>query len=631
MVTIPATPTRLRVISGRYEGSGGEFDVRLRVDVDGPSPTQRVSADYIRRATGESGSMRVDAPQVLRGERQTTIIGAAVFSFPTKCRRVSVTIPHMLRDAPSPARLRHLTTGAGDGDDAFYDCEFTSPIFRVVDLEQACEQGIELPGEYDTAALPSRCPPRRLTLIEAFADAGIELRSPDPPTIIETTAAGDNATWSDAELQAAMQQYFTRLGDVPRWAVWLLHAASHDDQNLAGMMFDEVGLHRQGCAVFYGYSTDSGPERLRSQLHTAVHELGHAFNLPHCWQQSLTDPPLPGRPEALTWMNYPERVKGGAPIFWQEFGFGFDADELVHLRHAFEFDVVMGGAPFRGRAARRRPPDWDVDLVQDPGLKLTLGAPEELIENTPVTVKLELTATTREGRQVPTIIGPRPGNVGIAIRRPDGTEFMFQPLLYHCRGDETVTLRAGDQPVRDAAFIHYGRRGFAFKQPGRYHLRALFAQPDGRVVISNVTSIRIKAAATRVDRHIDDLIAADEKVGKLLSLMGSDAPALRDGDQRLRQIIKRYPEHPVAVSARLAQAANLSHGFKRVASDGTIDPREPRLQEAAALVADVVLPGPTPRSPGRVRMSPDVDPSVSGFFDSRLGEITRSAAKVADG
>jgi len=634
MATNPATLMGQREISGQYKGSGGAFDVHLRIDVDGPSPMKRVSADYVRQSNGESvGSMRVDAPVVLAGERQTTITGRAVFSFPTKCRRVSITIAHVPRDAPSPApaRLRHVAmTGGGDAVGAVYDCAFASPRFRIVDLEQACEQGVEVPGEYDTTALASRGAPRRLTPVGAFADAGIELRSTEPPTIIDIAAAGENATWSDAELQAAMQQHFTRLGDVPRWAVWLLHAASHDDQRLAGIMFDQVGLHRQGCAVFYGYSTDSSPERMRYQLHTCVHELGHAFNLPHCWQQSLTDPPLPGRPEALSWMNYPERVRGGPSVFWQQFGFGFDDDELVHLRHAFEFDVIMGGKPFPGRAARHRPPEWDVDLMQDPGLRLNLRAPDELVEDTPVTVNLELTATTREGRRVPTIIGPRPGNVGIAIRRPDGSELMFEPLLYHCRGDETITLRASDPPLRDAAFIHYGRRGFAFNRPGRYHLRALFAQPDGRVVVSNVTSIRIKAAGTRVDRHVNDLIAADEQVGQLLSLMGSDAPALRRGDERLRQIVSHYPEHPVAVSARLAQAANLAHGFKRVASDGAVDPREPKLQEAAALVADVVEAGPTRRVPQRARMSADIDPSVAGFFASRIGEITRSATSVAD-
>jgi hypothetical protein len=628
-----ATLMAHRNISGRYRGTGKSFEVRLRVDVDGPSPVHRVSADYYRLAAGEKtsvGSMRVDAPVVTVNPRQLTITGAAVFSFLTKCKRVSITIPRVPINAPAPPRalLRHVAA-AGDAG-AVYDCEFESASFRVVELEQACEKGIAVPAQYDTTALPSRCAPRRLTPVDAFADAGIEMRPTGPPKIIDTSAAGANTTWSDAELQAAMEEHFSRWGDRPRWAIWLLHAASHDDERLAGLMFDQRGLQRQGCAVFYGSSTDASAERLRHQLHTCVHELGHGFNLSHCWQKSLTDPPLPGRPDALSWMNYPQRFPGGPSVYWREFGFRFDEPELVYLRHAFEYDVIMGGKPFAGGAGPHRAPRWDVDSPHDSGLRLRLSAPTALVKDVPVTVDLELTATTRTGQPVPPVLGPRPGNMAIAIRRPDGSEFVFEPLLYHCRGNETVMLRAGDPPRCDSAFIHYGKRGFAFDNPGRYQLRARFAQPDGRVVVSNVASIRIMAPASRVDRRISELIAGDPQVGKLLSLMGSDARALKRGDDRLTQVISRYPTHPVAMVARLAQAANLAHGFKRVARDGRVEVRKPELHEAAALVADVVEHRPQRQAGRRIQIRPGIDRSVEGFINSRIREITASASMSAE-
>ncbi len=646
MATNRATLMAQRDISGRYRGTDGDFEVQLRIDVDGSRPAKRISADYYRLKPGEKtlvGSMRVDAPLVVVSPRLIMITGAAVFSFPTNCKRISITLPRAPLDASSPARarLRHIAVRGAPG--AVYDCSFESRGLRVVEFEQACETGISLPAEYDTTALPSRGPARRLTAVGAFAEAGIEMRETGPPTIIDTSAAGANATWSDAELQAAMEEHFSRWGDRPRWAIWLLHAASHDDPKIAGLMFDHRGLQRQGCAVFYGYSTETGPDVLREHLHTCVHELGHGFNLSHCWQESLTEPPLPGRPGALSWMNYPDRFPGGRDAYWQEFGFCFDEVELVHLRHAFEFDVIMGGAPLRGGSARESAAGWDVASPHDPGLRLRLSAPPALVKDVPVTVGLELTATTPAGRAVPPVLGTRPGNIAIAIRRPDGSEFLFEPLLYHCRGNETITLRAGDPPVRDSAFIHYGKGGFAFDRPGRYQLRAYFAQPDGRVVVSNAASIRITAPTTRVDRHISELIADDEQVGKLLSLMGSDARALRRGDDRLNQIIRRYPTHPLGVIARLAQAANLAHGFKRVARDGTVDSREPKMQEAAALVADVVEQQPVPdlaqsttrengrqgqlprRAGGAVRINPSIDPSVEGFVNSRIREVAAAS------
>lgn len=636
MATNHTTLMTQRNVSGRYRGTGAGFEVWLRIDIDGPNPLNRISADYYRlaektyqgsmRVEPWYGSMRVDAPTITADAQQITITGVAVFSFRAKCKRVSVTIPRESLSASSPAaaRLRHLATPGAPG--AVYDCEFESPNFRIVDLEEAREQGIAMPSPYDSAALSSRGTPRQLTAVEAFAEAGIELRrTPGPPTIIDTSKAGPNATWSDAELHAAMEAHFSRWSDRPRWAIWLLHAAAHDDPRLGGVMFDQQGLHRQGCAVFYGDSTDSSAERLRHELHACVHELGHAFNLSHCWQQTLTDPPLPGRPDALSWMNYPDRFPEGESAYWEAFDFSFDKPELVFLRHAFERDVIMGGRPFLGAMARGRTPGWDVDLLRDPGLRLGLRAPPALVKDVPVAIELELAATTRAGRSVQRTLGPRPGNVAIAIRKPDGSVFMFEPLLYHCRVEEPITLRAHDRPLHDYAFIHYGRRGFSFDSPGRYQLRAFFAQPSGHVAVSNVASLSITPPASRADRHISDLIGDDKQVGMLLSLMGSDARILKDGEDQLSEIISRYPTHPVAVMGRLAQATNLAHGFKRVDRDGKVHVRDPKVNEAAELVSDLVEHVPSP-DPAQIivpddLVKPGTDKAVVRFIGSRLREI----------
>jgi len=636
-----------RDVSGRYRGTRHGYEVALRVDVDGPRPTNRVSADYYRVSGREKryvGSMRVDEPVVRRSAQQVTIMGTASFSMAIMYKRVKVTVARApLRGAPAPATLRHLASPGVPG--TVYECKFESSSFRTVDLEEARETGVTPPESYDTSELPSGGTPRKLTHVDAFGEAGVEMLSSGPPTVIDTSGAGSNATWSDAELQAAMQAHFTRWGNRPRWAIWLLHAASHDDERLAGLMFDQRGLQRQGCAVFYGYGNDQSPAAVRDELHTCVHELGHGFNLPHCWQKSLLEPPLPSRPEAYSWMNYPTRFTGGEAAFWPQFAFGFDDPELVFLRHAYETDVIMGGAPFGGRGTGPRKTVWDVDGPTDPGLRLKLSAPPRLAQDVPVTVGLELAATTRQGRLVPPVLGPRAGTVDIAIRTPAGNAFVFEPLLYHCRGAELVTLRAGDPPVRDYAFIHYGKRGFAFDRPGRYLVRARYAPPDGPIVLSAIASVRVTAPASRADHHVAELIGGDAQVGTLMSLMGSDAAALRRGNRRLTEIVARYPTHPVADVARLVQATNLARGFKRLDTDGGVHTREPMVQQAAALVADVVELQPSAGAPTvapdelerlrapedlrmRVRITGNVDPTVDGFVNSRRREIEGSVPQV---
>ena len=80
----------------------------------------------------------------------------------------------------------------------------------------------------------------------------MQLLSTGANNVISTAEAGANTAWSDAELHASMIRHFSRWRDLPQWAVWLFHARLHDiGPNLYGIMFDQQGKQRQGCAVFY--------------------------------------------------------------------------------------------------------------------------------------------------------------------------------------------------------------------------------------------------------------------------------------------------------------------------------------------------------------------------------------------
>jgi len=633
-------------VSGRYRGRCGDFEVELRVDVDGHRPLKRVSADYYGAQTGEFlGSMRVDAVRVVPTAGETTITGRGVFSWPTTHRIVRVTIPRLSREGRPQATLEHLSPDGSRGH--AYVCNFESTSFRRVALTEACQEGVERFTTYDTGDLPAPPPKRELSHQAAFAEAGIELVSSGPPTIVATADAGADARWSDAELHAAMEQDFSRLRDRPEWAIWLLHAARHDDPRLQGLMFDRRGLHRQGCAVFHDSIVGNGPDRARRQLHTCVHELGHGFNLLHSWQRSRATPPVASRPSATSWMNYPQRFAGGEQSFWSRFAFQFDDFELAHLRHAFQEDVIMGGRPFAGDAradagAAEHGPRYNR------GLTLRLSALREFALGLPVTVAIELRATTAYNQQVPPIVGPRVGNVDIFIRRPDGSEAAFEPLLQHCRGHDTVGLSARDRPICDHAFIHYGKDGFAFRAPGVYRVRARFVDLHGATVLSNTLTIRVVPPATRDDRQIHTMIDGNHGVGTLMSLMGSDAPALKAANDTLQEIIGSFPDHPVASVARLARARNAARGFKLIRRNGEVRLRPPNIEDAHALVEPILdLPqvrratrtGIDPTTQDRavadlvreIGVRPAVPPVVRNFIRSRRMEIATVINRLPPG
>ena len=347
----------LRQSAGRYRGRQAGMEVELRIDVDGARPLKAVSADYSevgRRGPEYRESMQVVAPKITHGARVVTIEGTALFSAgaaapPHRRHRSRGTRP-----ARSTATLRHLTDRAG-GWPSSASARSKSEHFRLVELEEATERGVDRPQPYNTASRRSRARARTLSMIDRVRGGGDrDAHRPRREGHRAGSRPAVDSAWSDAELHAAMERHFSKLGDGPRWAVWLLHAVTHTDPQLAGLMFDRRGPQRQGCAVFYGPEPATTDEQRRDRLYDCVHELGHAFNLPHCWHRTLYAPPIPARPDSLTWMNYPTRNQEGPCGFFRDFPFEFDDPEVVHLRHGFRQNVIMGGAPFTDTAPDRR-------------------------------------------------------------------------------------------------------------------------------------------------------------------------------------------------------------------------------------------------------------------------------------
>jgi hypothetical protein len=354
---IPTPPIPIPLIrragSGRYRGRLGGFELELRVDVDRVRPMRKVSGDFYSISGGTVtyfGSFIVDNPVITITTAQVTCRGLGRFTFSAGAPVVQVTIPRrFIFQPPASAQVQFFTQAGSPG--ATYTCAFESVYFRTVQLETDSISDVTTPvfNTYNTGALPSGGPARNLSVASAYAEAGIDMRPTTGTNVIDISVAGANTTWSDAELHAAMERHFTLFRNVPQWAVWLVVAQNHDfGPGLLGIMFDQLGPQRQGCAVFHRGLGGTTPQQLRLQLQTYVHELGHCFNLLHSFQKSLAIPPGVDRPNSLSWMNYPWLYPlGGEAAFWANFPFQFDDGEIIHLRHAFRNNIVIGGNPFR--------------------------------------------------------------------------------------------------------------------------------------------------------------------------------------------------------------------------------------------------------------------------------------------
>ena len=271
-------PIPSRPVSGRYRGRNDRFEVELRVDVDGPRTTHRISADYY---DGDSyrGSMRVDAPSVEVGADRVTISGRGTFSWPTRFQSVHVSVSR--RDgAPATATLctQHPRRRHG--------CRVRLPVSRAelsqrAILEEGVQRGVERFESYDTAALPSGGPAahalgscrvrggRHRAGERRGADRGPASRPPAP------TARGATRSCTPRWSSTSAASPTGRNGRSGCCTPGL-----HDDPNLAGSCSTAAGVNARAARS----STSRSPAPTRqdgSQPAARVHARARARLQPH--------------------------------------------------------------------------------------------------------------------------------------------------------------------------------------------------------------------------------------------------------------------------------------------------------------------------------------------------------------
>lgn len=590
-------------ISGRYVGQHDDWELELRIDCDGPTPLGAVSGDLFKLGgerenwegsfilqLDEHADVATTGEAVLRGMARSTFPGIGQLEVTIRVPRVVAP----LQPADAQVRFTHLL---GFWDVRF-SCTFKSVSFRRVELEIDYVTNVKPFRSYFTGAAKLRAgKDRTLDVPAAFKEAGVEVVLAEASDAVDAKKeAGHGEVWSNAELHAAMENHFSHFKEHEgrqAWRVWLLAATIHEN-NLRGVMFDAVGppnTPRQGCAVFHGELGSLVPG-MRDQLFTYVHELGHCFNLCHCFEPDDKTPQHLRRADALTWMNYPWQYsagpgKVGENAFWRAFPFAFDANDLLHLRHGFFREVVMGGDPFRGQ------PEIDPALFVDPvtdrsGLSLRLRTARTYFLGEPVVVQLKLANDTLQPRWVNARIHPNEGLVHVAIRKPGGAMVIYRPFVRECIVPDLRWLDDDAPAVYERAYVGHGKDGLYFDHPGTYHLRAIYQDLDGSRVVSNVARLHVQSPVDAQENHLADLYLGEEQ-GRLFSFQGSESEFLRDGNDNLEEAIERYSHHPLAVYAKLAKGTSRSRPFK------VIDGRQrrvrlisPDLPNAIRLLSDVV-------------------------------------------
>jgi hypothetical protein len=505
-----------------------------------------------------------------------------------------------------------VTFSAAGKTDRVRTFRFADPSFHPVELEYDTVAGTTAVTSINTGNHPNRpasLAVEDLSIETVYRRAGFRVTT-GAHSAVPMTAAGADALWSDMEMHDAMQVHWSWFADKPQWAVWTLFAGQHvavpsqgiTPTNLGGIMFDDIGPnHRQGTAVFNGSfignipTGDPAPAASvdRIKFWTAVHELGHTFNLVHAWQKSrgTTWIPLTDEPEARSFMNYPYRVQGGEAAFFADFEFRFGDDELIFMRHAPERFVQHGNADwfddhgFQGAAVL---PYSQFNL--EVRVHRSVGSVFEFLE--PVVVELKLTNVSQRPCVIDANALSQVENLAVIIKRQGAAARQWTPYARYCLDGDQLVLQPGDS-LYGSMSIAAGLNGWDIAEPGLYEVCVVLRQGEEDIV-SNALGIRILPPQGRDEERIAQEFFSEE-VGRALAFGGTRA--MEGALETLQAVADQLPERRVAKHAQLALGNALAQRYKLL--DIGDDPDSARIvlkgakpQEAQANLTNALLAEP---------------------------------------
>lgn len=450
-----------------------------------------------------------------------------------------------------------------------YDLAFESRYFDRIEFEvDRVDDAGSIVTSHETHSHPDRpsnLPDETITLASVYQRAGFEVSMSSNTSVIPNTLTGSNNKWSDSEMHNAMVTYWSQFADRPQWAMWVLYARQHDSgRSLGGVMFDDIGPnHRQGTAIFTdSFIKDPPPGeshpdawKKRMEFWTAVHEMGHAYNLAHSWQKALGRPdgapgdpwiPLANDPDSLSFMNYPFRFPGGESSFFENFEFRFSDDELAFMRHAPRRFVKMGDSNwfnnhnFEAPQAVLNSGSWDLQIRPNRESNTF-----RFLE--PVMLELKLKNTSDKPVPIEVDLLEDGSHFKLFIGREGGNTLEWKPLITQCHKHEPKTLNS-NEAIYGSHMVNITGAGWTIAEPGFYKLQAAIDMGD-EIVMSNVLRLYV---APPVDSS-ESAIAPDyftEDVGRVLAFRG--APVFVDAENVLSELVSTCSDNPACHHASLA-------------------------------------------------------------------------------
>jgi len=561
--------------------------VTVRVDVDRFLPQNRISIEVSRLFPRSTAHVIAEVTSDrCTGFNQRKVKADIVYRDGNNSLIPGTTVTFTARRTSGFRYSEYYLTLSGDGiKSKTYELDFQSRYFDPVEFEvDRVSNAGTIVTAYDTGSHPTRpadLPNETISLATVYQRAGFDVSMSPNTSVLPTSGTGANGTWSDAEMHNAMITYWSRFANRPQWAMWVLYAARHDQgRSLGGVMFDDIGdNHRQGTAIFTDSFIQDAPPgdanaaawRNRMQFWTAVHEMGHAFNLAHAWQKAAGtaqgapgDPwiPLANEPESRSFMNYPFRVSGGESAFFSDFRFQFSDDELVFMRHAPRRFVQMGNSDWFVNHGFEKPDElrhtgnWALTLRPNRAMNAY-----RFLE--PVTMELKLTNTSDQAAMIDSDMLSDGRHITVFMQREGGQTKQWRPMITHCHETHDDKIDTGES-IYGAHMISTSTEGWLIDEPGFYKVQAAVDMGE-EIVVSNVMRLYVGPPTS----NQETAVAPDyftEDVGRVMTFSG--APALSSAENTLKAMIENCPDNPATKHAAVALTSPMLRNFKLLEAEG---------------------------------------------------------------
>jgi len=180
----------------------------------------------------------------------------------------------------------------------------------------------------------------------------------------------------------------------------------------------------------------------------------------------------------------------------------------------------------------------------------------------PVYVAIRLRNAGDQTERVNDSLLPEDGAVDFMITGPDGHAVPFLPYGETDRDTERQESLAPGETIGNVVPIFFGGNGWTFREPGTYRVVAYLrlASEMGKVRESTSAPATIEIASSPEGKAlVSENEELSNEVGKFLLWQAGDH--LEKGQARLRALLDRVPDSPLASYARFALGRSLSDSF----------------------------------------------------------------------